>query len=305
MKSVDKDKLKIFNARAYALKTIANAMYGYLGFFGARWYSIESAKSITAYGRYYIKKVIDDAQKKQFNVVYSDTDSIFLTLDGKPKSESKKFVESVNNELPGLMELEYQGFYPRGIFVSAKEKDYGAKKKYALLSEHGDIIIKGFETIRRNLSIIAKETQKQVLDITLREGDPKKAFDYVKEIIEKLKKNEIQVEKVTIATQLQKNISEYDSFGPHVAVAQRMIEKEIPVGPGSVIKYVVTKGKDKERIRDRAKMPEEVSQDEYDPEYYINNQVIPSVENIFKVLGFEKEDLINSLDQSNLNKYFG
>ncbi|MDD5086990.1 MAG: DNA-directed DNA polymerase [Candidatus Nanoarchaeia archaeon] len=304
MKNVEKDKLKIFNARAYALKTIANAMYGYLGFFGARWYSIESAKSITAYGRYYIKKVIDDAQKKKFNVLYSDTDSIFLTLDGKDKSESKKFVESVNTDLPGLMELEYQGFYPRGIFVSAKEKDYGAKKKYALLSEEGSIIIKGFETIRRNLSIVAKETQKKVLDITLKQGDPKKAFDYVRDVIESLKKNEIPVEKVTIATQLQKNINEYDSFGPHVAVAQRMIEKDIPVGPGSVIKYVITKGKDKERIRDRAKLPEEVSQDEYDPEYYINNQVIPSVEGIFKVLGFEKEDLIKSLDQSNLNKYF-
>ncbi len=304
MKNVEKDKLKIFNARAYALKTIANAMYGYLGFFGARWYSIESAKSITAYGRYYIKKVIDDAQKKKFNVLYSDTDSIFLTLDGKDKSESKKFVESVNTDLPGLMELEYQGFYPRGIFVSAKEKDYGAKKKYALLSEEGSIIIKGFETIRRNLSIVAKETQKKVLDITLKQGDPKKAFDYVKDVIESLKKNEIPVEKVTIATQLQKNISEYDSFGPHVAVAQRMIEKDIPVGPGSVIKYVVTKGREKERIRDRAKMPEEVSQEEYDPEYYINNQVIPSVEGIFKVLGFEKEDLIKNLDQSNLNRYF-
>jgi DNA polymerase I len=305
MKNVDESKLKIFHARQYALKTIANSMYGYLGFFGARWYSIESARSITAYGRYYIKKVIDDAKKEKFNVLYSDTDSIFLTLDGKTKKDARKFVESVNASLPGLMELEYQGFYPRGIFVSAKEKEYGAKKKYALLSEDEKIIIKGFETIRRNLSIVAKEAQKEVLRITLKKGDPEKALKYVKDVIENLKNNKITVEKVIISTQLQKNINDYDSFGPHVAAAQRMVEKDIPVGPGSIIKYVITKGKDKERIRDRAKLPGEVGQNDYDPEYYINNQVIPSVESIFRVLGFEKDDLVKSINQSNLNKFFG
>ncbi|MBA3064755.1 hypothetical protein FP803_04935 [Candidatus Woesearchaeota archaeon] len=174
MKGVDKKKLKLFNARQYALKTIGNSMYGYMGFFGARWYSIECARSITAYGRYYIQKVIEDAKNAGFKVLYSDTDSIFLILDKKTMDETRKFVESINANLPGLMEIEYEGFYPRGIFVSAKEGAYGAKKKYALLSEDNHIIIKGFETIRRNWSFIAKETQKEVLNIILKDGDPKR-----------------------------------------------------------------------------------------------------------------------------------
>jgi len=279
-------------------------MYGYMGFFGARWYSIECARSITAYGRYYIQKVIEDAKKAGFKVLYSDTDSIFLVLDEKTNEDAKKFVESINASLPGLMEIEYEGFYPRGIFVSAKEGTYGAKKKYALLSEENHIIIKGFETIRRNWSIIAKETQREVLNMVLKEGNPKKAFDYVKEIIEKIRKKEVPIEKVIISTQLQKSISEYTSFGPHVAVAQRMVERNIPVGPGSIIKYVITKGKEKDKIRDRAKLPEEINQNDYDDDYYINNQIIPSIEKIFEVLGFYKEDLVNSPNQSSLNKYF-
>ena len=83
-----------------------------------------------------------------------------------------------------------------------------------------------------------------------------------------------------------------------------MIDKGIPIGPGSLIKYVITKGKGKEKIRDRAKLPEEISQDDYDSDYYVNNQIIPSVEKIFEVLGFEKDDLINSFDQSRLDTYF-
>ncbi len=304
MKTVDKKKLKLFNARQYALKTIGNSMYGYMGFFGARWYSIECARSITAYGRYYIQKVIDDAKNAGFKVLYSDTDSVFLILDEKTKDDTKKFVESINANLPDLMEIEYEGFYPRGIFVSAKEGAYGAKKKYALLSEDNHIIIKGFETIRRNWSFVAKETQREILNIILKEGNPKKAFDYVKDIITDLRDKKIPIEKVVIHTQLQKAISEYDSIGPHVAVAKRMINKGIPVGPGSLIKYVITKGKIKEKIRDRAKLPEEISKDDYDSDYYINNQIIPSVEKIFEVLGFEKDDLINSLNQSKLDTYF-
>jgi len=304
MKGVDKKKLKLFNARQYALKTIGNSMYGYMGFFGARWYSIECARSITAYGRYYIQKVIEDAKNAGFKVIYSDTDSVFLVLDEKTMDDAKKFAESSNASLPRLMEIEYEGFYPRGIFVSAKEGMYGAKKKYALLSEDNHIIIKGFETIRRNWSFIAKETQKEVLNIVLKEGNPKKAFDYVKDIIDGLKKNEVPIKKVIIQTQLQKQISEYNSIGPHVAVAKRMINKGIPVGPGSIIKYVITKGNEKGRIRDRAKLPEEINQNDYDADYYINNQIIPSIEKIFEVLGFEKDNLINSLNQSKLDTYF-
>ncbi|MBA3064756.1 hypothetical protein FP803_04940, partial [Candidatus Woesearchaeota archaeon] len=92
----------------------------------------------------------------------------------------------------------------------------------------------------------------------------------MKNIIDNIKKKEIPIEKVIIHTQLQKSLGEYDSIGPHVAVAQRMVEKGIPVGPGSIIEYVITKGKDKEKIRDRAKLPEEISKDDYDPDYYIN-----------------------------------
>ncbi|MBR9691873.1 hypothetical protein GOV06_03730, partial [Candidatus Woesearchaeota archaeon] len=70
-------------ARSESLKVLANAFYGYLGFFGARWYCFECAQSVTAYGRHYIHKVIDLAKEKDFEVIYSDTDSIFLTLGDK------------------------------------------------------------------------------------------------------------------------------------------------------------------------------------------------------------------------------
>ncbi len=300
---VKQEKNVFLEARANSLKLLANSFYGYLGFYGARWYSMESAKSVTAYGRFYIQKVIDKAKAEGFKVLYSDTDSIFISLKGKTKKDAEEFSEKINLELPGLMELEYEGFYPSGIFVSAKIGPFGAKKKYALASEHGNIKIKGFETVRRNWSIISKETQEKVLEIILKEGDKAKAFEYVKGVIHELRNKKVATDKVIIKMQLQKEVKSYDAVGPHVAVAQKLKNKGISVGPGSMISYVVTQGND--RVRDRAKLPEEVKAGEYDADYYINNQVIPAVEKIFEVIGYSKDDLVESKHQKKLDKFFG
>ncbi len=302
IKEEGQDKFRFLDARQNSLKLLANSFYGYLGFFGARWYSIECARSVTAWGRSYIHSVIGKAQKEGFLVLYSDTDSVFLTMDGKSKNDAEKFAQSINLELPGLMELEYEGFYPAGIFVSAKLGPFGAKKKYALLSEQGTLKIKGFETVRRNWSLIAKDVQEKVLNIILKEHDTKKALEYVKNVIGDLKSKRIPIEKVIIHTQLQKEIFDYASKGPHVAVAQRLKNKGKNIGPGTIIKYVVTQGND--IIRNRSKLPEEIKENEYDADYYINNQVIPSVERIFNVLGFKKENLLEIKEQTKLEGFF-
>ncbi len=290
------------DARQNSLKLLANSFYGYLGFYAARWYSIECAKSVTAYGRSYITKTIDEAKNSNFRVVYSDTDSIFLTLDGRTENDAREFGRKINAELPGMMELEYEGFYPAGLFVSAKLSAYGAKKKYALLCSDGKIKIKGFETIRRNWSFIAKEVQEKVINMVLKERDGANALNFVRETIKELRENKIALEKVTIHTQLQKDMESYDNVGPHVAAARRMKALGQVVGAGTIIKFVVVKGT--EIIRERARLPEEVSQDDYDADYYINNQVVPSVERIFNVLGYKKEDLLEDKKQSRLNSFF-
>ena len=302
IKTENEDKFAFLDARQNSLKLLANSFYGYLGFFGARWYSIECARSITAWGRHYIHKVIDNAQNESFIVLYSDTDSVFLTLNGKSKEDANGFAESVNRELPGLMELEYEGFYPAGIFVSAKIGPFGAKKKYALVSEQGILKIRGFETVRRNWSFIAKDVQENVISIILRENDTKKALDYAKGIVDDLRNKRVPVEKVVIHTQLQKEIVDYANKGPHVAVAQRLKNKGKSIGPGTMIKYIVTQGND--MIRNRAKLPEEVGEGEYDADYYINNQVIPAIERIFNVLGYKKEDLLEMKEQTKLEGFF-
>ena len=117
-----------------------------------------------------------------------------------------------------------------------------------------------------------------------------------------IKSKKIPIEKVVIHTQLQKDIIDYASKGPHVAVAQRLKNKGKKIGPGSIIKYVVTQGSDS--IGSRSRLPDEIKETDYDADYYINNQVIPSVERIFNVLGYTKEDLLEKKEQTKLAGFF-
>lgn len=302
IKEILKEKQDVLlNARSWALKDLANSFWGYMGFSAARWYSAECAESILGWARFYIHKVIDQAGEKGFKVLYSDTDSVFIGLGEKTKEDAVKFVEKINMDLPGVMELEYQGFYPSGIFVSTKASEAGAKKKYALIDDKNHIKITGFETVRRNWSYIAKDVQKEVLTMVLRERKADTAVSYVRKVIADLKDGKIPVDKVAIRTQLSKDIEDYDSIGPHVAAAQRMKSKGLAVGPGSMITFVITRGKG--RIRDKVKLPDEIKPGDYDADYYIDNQIIPGVERIFSVLGVKKEDILGSASQSKLGSF--
>lgn len=131
--------------------------------------------------------------------------------------------------------------------------------------------------------------------------DAGKAFDHVRQVMGDLISKKVPKEKVVIFTQLQKKINSYKSISPHVAVALRMQEKGYDVGPGSLVKYIIVSGSG--RIRDKARLIEEVKQDDYDAEYYINNQLVPAVEKIFEVLGYDVTKLLKEKSQSKLDRF--
>jgi DNA polymerase, archaea type len=295
------DGTKILEARSYALKILANSFYGYLGFFGARWYSLPSAASTTAYARDYIQETIKKAEARGFSIIYGDTDSMFLLLGDKILDEAFEFMNSVNFDLPGHMELEFEGQYVSGIFVAQKGSDKGAKKKYALLDAEGGVKITGFEVVRRNWSKVAKEVQKKVLDLVLR-GKTDEAVVFVKQKVKELKEGSVDTSQVIIKTQITKDLSKYNSIGPHVAVALEMAAKGENVGPGTVVEYVVVRGSG--LVRERARIASSIQKGEYDPAYYLNHQIIPAVMSIFEVLGLQEDEIFSDSSQKGLKGWF-
>lgn len=289
-------------ARSNAYKLLANASYGYQGFFGARYYCVEAAAATAALGRKFIRQVIEEINGNGCRVIYADTDGIAFLLESKSKQDIIKLLEKLNSELPGIMELELEDFYKRGIFVTKRTGEFGAKKKYALLNEKNQMKVRGFETVRRDWCSLAREVQNEVLEKILKEGNADSSLKFAKDIIAKIRKRQIAKEKLIIRTQLKKELAEYVSEGPHVAIARKMISQGMPVDAGMLIEYYIAEGREKKKqlIRERAKLPQE--EGNYDIDYYIEHQIVPAVENIFAVFSISKEDLLGK-QQKKLHEF--
>ncbi|RBQ22727.1 DNA polymerase PolB subunit 2 [Candidatus Methanobinarius endosymbioticus] len=203
-----------------------------------------------------------------------------LALEKKIKSQANKFLVDFNGTLPESMELEYEGFYRRGFFVS--------KKRYAVV-EDGAIIAKGLELVRRDWAPVAKDTQQGILLAILKDGDVDKAVEIIKKILKKVKTGTVPMKDMIIHTQITKKLDAYKQIGPHVVAAQRLEKKGMKIDKGTIIQYVVVKGKGP--ISQRAIPFEDAEKYEYDPDYYIDNQIIPAVSRIMESFGYTQEKI--------------
>ncbi len=288
------DEYKQLYARQWSLKILANSTYGLLLNARFRWYTREGGESTTAWAREYIQDTIRKAEEAGFNVLYSDTDSIFLQHDGDEK-KVEHFRQSVNKALPERMELEMEDFYPRGIFVSKRTEGKGAKKKYALINREGKIKIRGFELVRRDWSKIARSTQRTVLEILLKEGDVKKALLLVRKTVADLREGKVNLDDLTIWTQLRKSPKDYQIMSPEISAFLKAQKAGLQVTENLVGYVVTSNGKtisEKAQVREMAK--------DYDADYYINKQILPAVLKILSELGVEEDDILTNSKQHTL-----
>jgi len=294
----------ITRARSNAFKVLSASVHGYIGFFGARYYSIESSASILAFVRKYNIDTIEKIKKSGYDVVYGDTDSIAFLTKNQPQNKIKNVLKKLNSELPGLMELELEDFYKRGLWVTTRAGKTGAKKKYAMISDSGELKIRGFETVRRDWCQLSRKVQDNVLRIILEDGTPNRALEFVKETVEKIQQRKVSRDELIIKTQLKKPISEYKAISPHVVAAKKMEEQEIPVTEGNLVEYYIaeTLGEKKVKlVREKVKLPHEKGK--YNIEYYLNRQILPAVENIFQVFDINIKDIMKDSKQKTLGEF--
>lgn len=107
---------RVLDARQKAVKVITNADYGYAGWIVARLYIKPVAEAATDWGRYTIQETIAMAKKIGLEVVYGDTDSIFIK-QGQEKAAN--LAEEVENK-HGL-EIKPEKIYERVLFTEAKK----------------------------------------------------------------------------------------------------------------------------------------------------------------------------------------
>ncbi len=267
---------RVWDARQKAVKVITNASYGYAGWVGARWYIKPVAEAASAWGRHIILTATKMAEAAGIQVVYGDTDSLFVYYEEK---SARVLQEKIKNELK--LDVEIGEVYRRIFFTEAK-------KRYAGLKADGSLDIVGLEVIRGDWAEVAKKVQEHVLEIILKEQSPKKAIDYVRNVVADLKHRKVPFRDLTIWKTLTKPPEDYAVKAPHVEAAKMLKEKGWRLTGGDKVGYVVLTGRG--RLYSRVKPYVFATYEEVDVDYYITNQVVPAAVRIlsfFKVTAIE------------------
>jgi DNA polymerase I len=271
-------KYRVLDARQRAVKIITNATYGYAGWLGARWYLKPVAEAAAAWGRQTIRDTIEMAEKLGIEVVYGDTDSIFIRNNPEKVERLSAIVE---REL-GL-EIKPDKVYTRILFTEAK-------KRYCGLLPDGRLDIVGLEVIRGDWAAVAKNVQEAVLGILLREESPEKAAAFVRHYVSDFLGRKVPYRDLIIWKSLTKPVEEYAVRAAHVEAAKMLMKEGWDLTIGDKIGYVITVGGGK--LYEKAKPYALTSYDEIDLNYYIENQILPAALRILEQFGIAKEGLL-------------
>ncbi len=307
----DENRRRVYDAEQWALKIMANAFYGHMGYSRARIYDIRIANVITATGRDMIHKTKDMVEKEfGHRVVYGDTDSVMVKMGmddmNRIRREAEKISEYVTDKLPGMMELEFEKLFRR--FLPLTKKRYVAWKFEP--SNGGwkeGIEMKGIETVRRDWCELVSDTMKEIIDIIVKRDDQEEAVKRFGEIVRGLTSGKIPVEKLVVTKSLTRAPERYAGIQPHVELVKKMRirnPQEAP-GVGDRVGYVIVKGTS--LLSKRAEDPNYIKEKgvQVDPKYYIENQLLPPLERIFGALGVSKSELLGNGKQMDLMSSFG
>ncbi len=268
---------KLLDARQRVLKILANTMYGYMGWIGARWYSYEGASIVTYLGRRTISLSIDKARELRLNIIYGDTDSIFVDYNIKLINELIKWV----SDTLGL-EAKIDKVFKKILFTEAK-------KRYAGLTEDGSIEIVGLEYVRRDWCDYAREAQYVIVKNLLEGASKDKLLNLFRDFVRRLRRKEVDIRKLIIWEQITRPLSEYKVNAPHIEVAKRLSQGGWRIKKGMFIGYVINKGSGP--LYKRAVHYTKADPNYIDWDYYIYNQLLPAIVRILSPVGIGEKTL--------------
>jgi DNA polymerase I len=259
---------------------------------------------------------VGELKRFDLSVVYGDTDSVFIRLKPfggrgeKPNLEEaelvgRKIAETVTSRLPPPMELVFEAFARRGLFL--------VKKRYALWvfekvgSEWRDKIkVRGMETVRRDWCELTSKTLNRCLELVLMEGKVDEAVDLAKSVIDRLQRLDLRedpeiLDDLVLTRRYTKSTAAYKNKQPHVQLAEKMRARGGRVPQvGDRVPFVIVRGKG--LFVDRAEDPSYALDEglKIDTDYYINKQILPPLLRLLAPFGVSKEQLVCCPEQQRL-----
>jgi len=238
--SVPEEERRLADAASRLLKLILVSCYGVT----VRTPGLSQpalAESITAYGRYVLKKTWSIAENLGLKPLYGDTDSLFLD---DPKSEQ---VENLIMEVKRKLRLDLAVDKVFSICVLPR-----AMKTYFGIRKDGTPEIKGAAAIKSNSPLFVRRVFMEcvaelakVKNHTEFDEAKRRIQDIVRRAIEKLKAGMIPIEELAYQVRLHESVlvkvADEESMSQPYQCARQLLDHGVEVKPGSVVSFVKVK----------------------------------------------------------------
>jgi DNA polymerase-2 len=281
-----------------AIKIIMNSFYGVLGTPGCRLHDSRLTSSITKRGHDIILQTVKLIEAEGYEVVYGDTDSVFVALDGREDNAvaaaiGERLVETVNAYwrahlmreygIESCLEMEFETHFKQFFMPTMRGSEQGSKKRYAGLidDERGDrhIVYKGLETVRTDWTELARQFQQNLYSLVFDGAD---YTDYIRKVVADLYAGKLDSQLV-YRKRLRKKLSEYrKNIPPHARAAIRAEDEFRRQGQPpryrnrSWIEYVITTA---------GAQTLECRRDRLDYDHYVDKQLTPIADTILNAVG--------------------
>jgi DNA polymerase-2 len=291
-------------ATSQAIKIIMNSFYGILGSTGCRFFDARLASSITERGHQIIQDSAKWINDKGHQVIYGDTDSVFVYLNNEYAGEQAKeigytlqkglnqyWTDRLSEEfnIESHLEIQFESHFQKFLMPTIRGSELGSKKRYAGLSDKDEMVFKGLEAVRSDWTIFAKSVQTELFTRIFHGDD---YLDYLKQELEALIQGE-RDDLLIYKKRIRKPLSSYvKNIPPQIQAAKKAADYyaknnlNSPYEYGGWIEYIIT-----QQGPTALECLEPHLNINYD--HYIEKQLAPVVDSILYFLGTNFDMLTN------------
>ncbi|KAK4378954.1 hypothetical protein RND71_000816 [Anisodus tanguticus] len=293
---------RIFNARQLALKLIANVTYGYTAAgFSGRMPCAELADSIVQCARRTLESAIsfvNTNDRWNAKVIYGDTDSMFVLLEGRSVEEAFRIGHEIASEVtamnPNPVTLKMEKVY-HSCFLLTKKRYVGYS--YENIHQSKPVFdAKGIETVRRDTCGAVSKIMERSLRVFFEYKDIQKVKSYLVRQWKKIISGRVSLQDFVFAKEVRLGTysAQASSLPPAAIVATKAMRVDPRAEPryAERVPYVVVHGEPGARLADVVVDPLDVlsldSPYRLNDIYYIKKQIIPALQRVY---GLVRADL--------------
>ena len=291
--TITEEQRQQYTVVSQALKVILNASYGVMGAEIFPLYFLPVAEATTAIGRYIILQTIQRCKEIEIQVLYGDTDSLFI------KNPTKQQIQNVIEQAKkdhGI-ELEVDKEY-RYVVLSNRKKNYFG------VTKTGKVDVKGLTGKKSHTPPFIKTLFYELLDILSKVEDEdhfttakKQISKKIAEWGKKVETKEIPLDQLAFNVMISKSPAEYTKTVPQHIRAAKLLESIREIKKGDIISYVKILNKP------GVKPVEMARQDEIDSKKYMEFME-STLNQITSSMGLDFDQILGKPKQTGLEQFF-